>query len=167
MATVHPQMRLVTWLNICVWSLNMLLVAVVAALGIYLWLQAMITPGALAVAFSLAIRLSGMSHWIMWEVSNLFENIGTVQDGINTLANPLSVVDRDAADRCAYPMGGSPSSGSISPTMMTCGCFAVSICASSPVKKSVWSGARGRASRRWSTLLLRFYDVHRRCNLHR
>lgn len=97
MNTVHRQMRLVTWLNCCVWCSNMLLVAVIGWLGIYLWLHAAITPGAIAIAFSLAIRLTGMSHWIMWEVSNLFENIGTVQDGINTLSHPLAVEDREAA----------------------------------------------------------------------
>ncbi len=96
MATVHPQMRLVTWLNICVWTLNMLLVFVVGALGIYLWLNDAITAGAIAIAMSLSIRLTGMSHWIMWEVSNLFENIGTVQDGINTLSIPHSVTDANA-----------------------------------------------------------------------
>jgi ATP-binding cassette subfamily B multidrug efflux pump len=94
--TVHPQMRLVTWLNVCVWSINMLLVFFTGALGIYLWLDEAISPGAIAIVFSLAIRLTGMSHWIMREVSNLFENIGTVKDGIDTLSNPQSV--RDAPD---------------------------------------------------------------------
>lgn len=102
--TVHPQMRLVTLLDFSVWSLNMLLVFVTGALGIALWLEAAISPGAIAVAMSLAIRITGMSHWIMWEVSNLFENIGVVQDGINTLALPQAVTDRPdaitlAADR--------------------------------------------------------------------
>ena len=93
MATVHPQMRLVTWLNVSVWFINMLLVFVTGALGIYLWLENTISPGAIAIVFGLAIRLTGMSHWIMWEVSNLFENIGTVKDGINTLSKSQSVVD--------------------------------------------------------------------------
>ena len=95
MATVHPQMRLVTWLNFSVWLINMFLVFVTGALGIYLWMYSEITPGAIAIAMSLAIRLTGMSHWIMWETSNLFENIGTVQDGINTLSNPSMVTDDD------------------------------------------------------------------------
>ncbi|MFM1569858.1 MAG: ABC transporter ATP-binding protein [Porticoccaceae bacterium] len=95
--TVHPQMRLVTKLNICLWTLNMLLVFSTAALGIYLWIEGDITPGAIAIVMSLAIRLTGMSHWILWEISSLFENIGTVQDGINTLALPSAVVDRDKA----------------------------------------------------------------------
>lgn len=94
MATVHPQMRLVTWLNISVWSINMLLVFFTAVLSIYLWMHHAISPGAIAIVLSIAIRLTGMSHWIMWEVSSLFENIGTVQDGINTLSNPQAVTDQ-------------------------------------------------------------------------
>ncbi|SFQ15760.1 ATP-binding cassette, subfamily B/ATP-binding cassette, subfamily B, multidrug efflux pump [Nitrosomonas cryotolerans] len=93
MATVHPQMRLVTWLKICVWTINMLLIFITGTLGIYLWINDAMGPGAIAIVLSLAIRLTGMSHWVMWEVSNLFENIGTVQDGINTLSNPQSITD--------------------------------------------------------------------------
>jgi ATP-binding cassette subfamily B multidrug efflux pump len=93
LATVHPQMRLVTKLNMVLWSLNMLLIFATAALGIYLWINGAITPGAIAIVISLAIRLTGMSHWIMWEISSLFENLGTVQDGINTLAVPNAITD--------------------------------------------------------------------------
>ena len=93
LSTVHPQMRLATWLNICVWFINMLLVFTTGALGIYLWMNNAIGPGAIAIVMSLAIRLTGMSHWIMWEVNNLFENIGTVQDGINTISKPQNVTD--------------------------------------------------------------------------
>jgi ATP-binding cassette subfamily B protein/ATP-binding cassette subfamily B multidrug efflux pump len=95
--TVHPQMRLVTTLNMVLWSLNMLLIFSTAALGIYLWINGSITPGAIAIVISLAIRLTGMSHWIMWEISSLFENIGTVQDGINTLSVPNAITDSEQA----------------------------------------------------------------------
>jgi ATP-binding cassette subfamily B protein/ATP-binding cassette subfamily B multidrug efflux pump len=95
--TVHPQMRLVTTLNMVLWSLNMLLIFSTAALGIYLWIDGSITPGAIAIVISLAIRLTGMSHWIMWEISSLFENIGTVQDGINTLSVPNVITDSEQA----------------------------------------------------------------------
>lgn len=97
LGTVHPQMRLVTWLNISVWSLNMLLVFATAAMGIFLWLNAAITPGAIAIAMSIGVRITGMSHWVMWEISNLFENIGTVQDGINTVSNEQKVSDNETA----------------------------------------------------------------------
>lgn len=95
--TVHPQMRLATYLNLAVWALNVVLIFTVAALGIYLWLHQAISVGAIAIAMSISIRLTGMSHWIMWETSSLFENIGTVQDGISTLARPRSIVDEHDA----------------------------------------------------------------------
>ena len=95
--TVHPQMRLVTQLNICLWMLNMLLVFSTGALGLYLWTLGSVTPGAIAIVFSLSIRLIGMSHWIMWEIGSLFENIGTVQDGINSISIPQGITDRDSA----------------------------------------------------------------------
>ncbi|GJL71628.1 MAG: multidrug ABC transporter ATP-binding protein [Nitrosomonas sp.] len=104
-ATVHPQMRLVTWLNISVWSINMLLVFVTGAVSIYLWLHDTINPGAIAIVFGLAIRLTGMSHWIMWEVSTLFENIGTVKDGMHTLSKPQNVMDVPNAKELTVSQG--------------------------------------------------------------
>jgi ATP-binding cassette subfamily B protein/ATP-binding cassette subfamily B multidrug efflux pump len=93
MATVHPQMRFSTGLNFCVWVINMMMVFATGALGLTIWLQGDIGPGAIAIVMSLAIRLTGMSHWIMWEVNTLFENMGTVQDGINTISKPQLVTD--------------------------------------------------------------------------
>ena len=97
LATVHPQMRLATLLNISLWTLNVLLIFSTSTLGIWLWLQDAVTPGAIAVVISLAIRLTGMSHWIMWEISNLFENLGVVQDGINSLSVEQAVQDVENA----------------------------------------------------------------------
>jgi len=95
--TVHPQMRLVTRLNITVWSLNSLLLFSISALSIWLWSIQAVSIGAIAVAIALALRLNGMSQWIMWEVSSLFENIGTVQDGMTTLSQPRTVRDTQHA----------------------------------------------------------------------
>jgi len=95
--TVHPQMRLVTKLQFIVWSLNALLFFSVSALAINLWLEGSASAGAITVAMSLILRLNGMSQWIMWEVSALFENIGTVQDGINTLSVEKTIVDDTTA----------------------------------------------------------------------
>ena len=103
--TVHPQMRLVTKLQVSVWSLNALLFFSIGAIAIYLWLQGSATTGAIAVAISLTLRLNGMSQWIMWEVSALFENLGTVQDGINTLARPQDVQDKPQAQALAISQG--------------------------------------------------------------
>jgi len=93
LATVHGQMRLVTIVNSLNYLLNMLLVGGTAALGLWLWHLEAISTGAIAVAVALALRMLGMSQWIMWEMSALFENIGTVRDGINSISLAPTVED--------------------------------------------------------------------------
>lgn len=95
--TVHKQMRLGTGLNISVQCINYLLSFSVATLSIWLWLENAVSVGAIAISIALALRLNGMAHWIMWEVSALFENIGTVADGMETLSKPLQIQDNPSA----------------------------------------------------------------------
>lgn len=102
---VYQQMRLATGLSVSVQTLNYILVFSVAALSLYLWAGSAITVGAIAIAISLALRLNGMAQWIMWEVSALFENIGTVADGIATLSRPIEVKDADNAAKLTVPQG--------------------------------------------------------------
>ncbi|WP_024589163.1 MULTISPECIES: ABC transporter ATP-binding protein [unclassified Pseudoalteromonas] len=102
---VYKQMRLVTSLNFVIQSLNYLLVFSVAAVSLYLWSLSAISAGAIAVAVSLALRLNGMAQWIMWEISSLFENIGTVADGMKTLSNPIEVSDKPNADKLNVSQG--------------------------------------------------------------
>ncbi len=105
MATVYPQMRLATGLNFSVWTINMLMVFATGALGLWIWQQGDISPGAIAIVMSLAIRMTGMSHWIMWEVNALFENMGTVQDGMNTISRPQLITDAPDAVDLKVPQG--------------------------------------------------------------
>ncbi|MES2672644.1 MAG: ABC transporter ATP-binding protein [Pseudomonadota bacterium] len=93
LSTVHPQMRLATALGSSVWAINILLIFSVAAVSIWLWSNVAITTGAIATAIGLVLRLNGMAQWIMWEVSALFENIGTAKDGLNTLSTACEVQD--------------------------------------------------------------------------
>ncbi|MBH0000293.1 MULTISPECIES: ABC transporter ATP-binding protein [Pseudoalteromonas] len=102
---VYKQMRLVTSLNFVIQSLNYLLVFSVTAVSLYLWSLSAISAGAIAVAVSLALRLNGMAQWIMWEISSLFENIGTVADGMKTLSNPIEVADKQNADTLNVSQG--------------------------------------------------------------
>src|SRR3546814_19824709 len=84
-------MRLATITYSLLYALNMALVAAVAALGLWLWMHDAASVGMVAVALSLALRLLGLSHWIMWELSALFENIVTVHDAINSISIPPTV----------------------------------------------------------------------------
>ncbi len=96
--TVYRQMRLFSVLNVLViWS-NALLLASVGGVGIWLWLGNAMSPGALAVSLGLVMRFQGMSQWVMWEMSALFENIGTVRDGISSISLPRIVSDQPGAE---------------------------------------------------------------------
>ena len=95
--TVHKQMRLITAFNIAIDINNVVAMALTAAVGIYFWMAGDVTVGAVAVAVGLAMRINGMSQWVMWEVTALFENIGTVFDGMGMMTKPHDIKDHPAA----------------------------------------------------------------------
>ncbi len=94
MVTVHAQMRLATSLDTLTYASNVFLTLSTAIIGIVLWQQGTLGVGAIATATAMALRVNGLSRWIMWESARLFENIGTVNDGMNTLSKPQTIVDK-------------------------------------------------------------------------
>jgi ATP-binding cassette subfamily B multidrug efflux pump len=97
MRTAYGQMRLVSGFEITNHVLSMGLVASTTGVALHLWTQGQVGIGAVAAATAMALRLNGISHWIMWEVSTLFEHVGTVQDGIRTLSRRHTVIDKAGA----------------------------------------------------------------------
>lgn len=108
LGTVHHQMRMVTKVEVVNHVLNMLLIIATGLTALYLWSVGEVTVGGVAAATAMSLRLNGISHWVMWEMTSLYEQIGTVQDGMNTLtlrsqvndapnAKPLNIVHVDIA----------------------------------------------------------------------
>ena len=97
MQTAYAQMRLLSGFEIANHVLSMALITGTAGTALYLWTRGGLGIGAVAAASAMALRLNGISHWIMWEVASLFEHVGTVQDGMGTLSRPHAVVDRPGA----------------------------------------------------------------------
>ncbi|KNH27668.1 multidrug ABC transporter ATP-binding protein [Pseudomonas syringae] len=89
--------RVVTSMDVAITSLNGLLIVSTTGLALWLWTQSLITVGAIALATGLVIRIVNMSGWIMWVVTGIFENIGMVQDGLQTISQPVSITDREQA----------------------------------------------------------------------
>ena len=99
LGTVHAQMRWVSYLEISTHLISVILVSSTAAISLYLWQQGAVGVGAIAAATAMALRLNGLTRWIMWQTASLFESIGTVQDGMRTLSAPQTIIDvPDAAD---------------------------------------------------------------------
>jgi len=105
MATVHGQMRLVTGIEVVIHTLTMLFILGVCGMALWLWSQGRTGVGTVAAATAMALRLQGMSHWIMWELASLFEHVGTVQDGMGTLARTHTVTDRPEAQALQVQRG--------------------------------------------------------------
>ncbi len=161
LATVYRSMRLVTQLYGFLYLLNSLLLFAVTSTAIWLWLGEAVSIGAVAVAIGLVLRLWGMSQWIMWEVSALFENIGTVQDGIGSISLPRLVEDRPGAkdlvvregriefDRIGFHYG--KGKGVIDELSLVV----------RPGEKVGLVGRSGAGKSTLSNLLLRFYDIEK------
>jgi len=101
----RSQGRMVTGMDVVVTLLNGLLIVSTTGLALWLWSQSLISVGAIALATGLVIRIVNMSGWIMWVVNGIFENIGMVQDGLKTIARPLSVRDKPDAETLKVPHG--------------------------------------------------------------
>ncbi|MBC7698499.1 MAG: ABC transporter ATP-binding protein [Bacteroidia bacterium] len=96
LGTVHNQMRMVTKVEIVNHVLNMMLIISTGLMALWLWSKGEVSVGGVAAATAMSLRLNGISHWVMWEMTSLYEQIGTVQDGINTITAHNKI--NDAAD---------------------------------------------------------------------
>ena len=101
----YEQMRLVSDFESVNRLASMTLIIGMAGTALWLWDIGQVGAGTVAAATAMALRLQGMSHWIMWEMTGLFENVGTVQDGISTLSRPRLIVDAPQADVLKVPHG--------------------------------------------------------------
>ncbi|MBA3696582.1 MAG: ABC transporter ATP-binding protein [Methylotenera sp.] len=97
LGTVHNQMRMVTQVEVVNHVLNMLLIISTGLTALWLWSKGAVSVGGVAAATAMSLRLNGISHWVMWEMTSLYEQIGTVQDGINTLTTHNTINDLEGA----------------------------------------------------------------------
>ena len=103
--TGQVQMRLISAFEIVNHALIMLLMLSAGGLSLWLWSRGETGAGAVAAVIAMSLRLAGISHWVMWEFARLFENIGTVQDGISTLTQTPAVADAPQARPLAVTRG--------------------------------------------------------------
>ncbi|WP_462384051.1 ABC transporter ATP-binding protein [Pseudomonas sp. Marseille-QA0892] len=102
----RQQSRLVSLMDITITCMNGVLIAGTCGLALWLWSRGDISAGAIALATGLVIRINNMSEWIMWVVNGIFENVGTVQDGMRTTVHPIALQDRPDATTLLVEKGG-------------------------------------------------------------
>ncbi|HEY0296545.1 MAG TPA: ABC transporter ATP-binding protein [Bordetella sp.] len=98
--------RMITGMGFVIAILNGILIAGTPGLALWLWSSGRMSAGVIALATGLAIRINNMSGWIMWVVNGIFENLGTVQDGVHTISRPRIVADAPGAQDLRVTQGG-------------------------------------------------------------
>jgi ATP-binding cassette, subfamily B, multidrug efflux pump len=163
MLTAHAQMRLVSSFEVVNQMLSVLLIFSTTGVTLWLWSRGQIGVGAVAAATAMALRLNGIAHWIMWEMSSLFEHIGTVQDGIGTLSKLHSVTDSPGATPLKVTQGDIRFEN-VSFAYGATGANTVAVIDKlslhiRPGEKIGLVGRSGAGKSTITNLLLRFYDV--------
>ncbi|MCR5085669.1 MAG: ABC transporter ATP-binding protein/permease [Succinivibrionaceae bacterium] len=156
----YQAMRMLTLYDVTVQMLNYLLLISLTSIALLLWSRGVVTSGAIAIAMAVAIRIVNMSRWIMWELGAIFENIGTVYDGMKTIARAPAIAD--------------PKRGSHAPDHILGGIEFRDVCfgydsrreilhhlslSISPGEKVGIVGPSGAGKSTLISLLLRFYEV--------
>ncbi|MGN8002438.1 ABC transporter ATP-binding protein [Acidovorax sp. 22279] len=103
--TGYAQMRLVSLFEIVNQLLVVAMILGACGTALWLWSAGEVGAGAVAAVTAMTLRVSGHAHWVMWEMTTLFESVGTIQDGINTLTRPRAVIDAPDAKPLVVTQG--------------------------------------------------------------
>jgi ATP-binding cassette, subfamily B, multidrug efflux pump len=99
------EMRIISWMDVTLTTLNGFLIVSVTGLAVWLYGQGMATTGTVAAAAALVLRLNNMTYWIMWATTNLVQNLGVVAEGMQTIAQPVTLTDVPAAPALCLARG--------------------------------------------------------------
>ena len=163
----QASLRVQTAMELVLYALNGVLIVGASGVAIWLWSQDLVSIGAIAVVSGLVMRIVAMSGWILWVVAGIFENMGVVQEGMETISRATVVVDRadskpllvDAGEirfeNISFHYGESSGAG----TIRLGGVIHDLSLTIAPGEKVGLVGRSGAGKSTLVNLLLRFYDL--------
>ena len=104
-AAIGAHMGLITRFMFWLSAMNAVLLTGTAAIGIWLWAEGTVSAGVVATALPLAWQIANVAGWVSWEVTGIFENIGVVQEGMQTIAMPHGGIDRPGSKKLEVSRG--------------------------------------------------------------
>ncbi|MGR3806106.1 MAG: ABC transporter ATP-binding protein [Marinibacterium profundimaris] len=157
--TARAEMRIFSTMDVVLVTLNGLLIIGVVGWAVLLWMQGSASVGIVAAATALALRLNAMTGWIMWALTTFFRELGIVREGLETLSQPIDLVDARDAQPLALPRGRIKIDGlSHHYGKGTGGLDRIDLVIE-PGQKIGLIGRSGAGKSTLVKLLLRFYDV--------
>lgn len=103
--TFQYEMRIFTIMDVMLVTLNGLLIVAVVGWAFWLWMQGQASVGAVAAATALTLRLNAMTGWIMWALTSFFRQLGVVAEGMETIAQPITLIDQPDAKALGLSTG--------------------------------------------------------------
>ena len=103
--TFKQEMRIITKMDLALTVLNGVLIVWITGWAVLLWVQGATSVGTVAAATALVLRLNNMTYWIMWAFSSLVQALGVVQEGMETIAQPIALVDASTAKPLQFREG--------------------------------------------------------------
>ena len=101
----YNSLRLNTLFSFCLSTLNALLVTGTGGMAIWLWVHGKVDVGTVAMALPLSWQIINIAGWVAMRVTEIFENIGVVQEGMMTIARPIALTDQPDAGALTVPRG--------------------------------------------------------------
>jgi len=157
--TIQVEMRIFTVMDAALVTLNGLLIVGVVGWAIWLWMQGQASVGVVAAATALTLRLNAMTGWIMWALTTFFRQLGVVAEGMETIAQPIDLVDAPDAKPLALGAGGIELRGVSHHYGRGAGGLDRIDLAIAPGEKVGLIGRSGAGKSTLVKLLLRFYDT--------
>jgi len=93
----YRSLRLNTLFGFCLSTLNALLVTGTGAMALLLWTRGKVEVGTVAMALPLAWQIVNIAGWVAWQITSIFENVGVIQEGMMTIARPITLTDPPGA----------------------------------------------------------------------
>lgn len=157
--TFQKEMRIFTVMDMTLVALNGLLIVGVVGWALALWISGEASVGAVAAAAALTLRLNAMTAWIMWALSAFFRQLGVVAEGMETIAQPISLVDSPSSSPLKLMQGKIEMRGLTHHYGRSSGGLQSIDLTVKPGEKIGLVGRSGAGKSTLVKLLLRFYDA--------
>jgi len=159
--TFQNEMRIYTIMDVTLVALNGLLIVGVVGWGVVLWMQGSASVGTVAAASALVLRLNAMTGWIMWALTTFFRELGVVAEGMETIAQPIDLVDVPGAKPLSLCAGEIKFEGLSHHYGRAAGGLSDITLTVRPGEKIGLVGRSGAGKSTLVKLLLRFYDIEK------